>query len=1838
MAFSCELFQALPIARVVSVARRGGHCFPMRVYPQPAHPPWSNSLQTKTTPQFMFVLVGCGYLVLSLVSSIYYLDLLEPSFANDLWWSDYSSNRAQALTVDLFNALLTTHATGPVDFLATTASVDKVYVNTMSPTTDMYPTYPRRLALLEFTSVEYAVPNLRSLAAFWFGYMLTQYCWVDLHQEYELAHTAARQQRCATRYATNGAMYMETVLRNLDWDSFLQNYGGDGGMFTISIQLWLEQHPSGQLWLQHTATARNMTTIGHEVAYWKACNISYFQLQWQNGWQTGVGESIVVENALGIHQVVPVKSMPFERAFWTSAVLYWVVFNDFYYASAANRSLIRSADNSISVAPPLNFEGAFGLQDVNGDFVDQIQVFRTTVGPFLSVDTVYVPVPPTLLVYYESYQSALFARLEADVSLRVSLDAIPSVTWQPTPPSWASSNFMFYGGNPMCLHGGPLPYVQETFSFSDACTSQSTLSMATDKYSSLFAATIVGTTTFQPEAVCALQVSVVHCRDYVVDVALLVERWRSVSISPPLVQALESLNISIMQFATIVDGTNWTLLRQPLVDGSAAWTFFGWTMMYDWIQGHREVVSFEGDIMSLVLISAADTPQTFPSNANSISSATRVIYYLVVYVTAMLCVLGTCCLVGVSLLRFDIHGLNFVWFNRIVGSIWIGRPLIFFHGLTAILVLSTSQLEMVTMGLSHTRFEFAPRSWLATMIVAGEATWVLYAAQDFLSVFPNHMTPTFGPLSNFLAWITLVVLEWLWPVLPSGSIKRACSATNMDYAMDCTSGVLQIGSFQRVRTISVVLIASLGLGFVVGSIYRWFHSNESPPPRHLLGSADPYLSSPAGAINTTLPVDKVSSLMAGLVPFVWSGTEYAFDVKLWVLHGHKKKPMTTGAALTLAVQPRPASGIYGPYIDAILPPSTRQLWLKRTVVVLGMLYVVSSIVSSVSYLQVSSVALSNDLFWTAFNMTSTHAFIGTWLSQQLLLGTSNITLHLTEDNINQDGAFDKSVAVFIPSAVNFGGLVQYSELNSIEAMIVGLRSTDACLMPWIFTQYCFVDFNQQWELANSAARQARCQTMTTNGAVFLESILRNIPFQAFYSCWGVAFETAIASELRRSTAGQTWLRATTSSPKVPVADEVALWRAHNLATFNIQWQNFKQIGLINSYSILNACGTSYALTLQNKPSLFLLKQQTTFKLYWGLANDFIAVTQNSSIGIGGLSLIRSSPAFAFANRSMEAVLVENATLVSPLVASFTAFSSTIGPFGSIDVHYVACPREAKLAIRVVKDALRTTLAQNMVAQTAYNAINDPSSSLWPAPKVWTDLNFVTVGGDPLCPELAFQAGQPIFVGLLSLLSNFQCTSASRLAVLTPTREAFTASVLLANMSNASFDDVAIACVQDVTVNTACMQLMTQASAFVNTYMASHAVDVAPLIAAATLAIRRLNVELIQFGKVDATSPLVLYRTPILDPNDVGFTIFAWNFLMDWALGLREAVSFEGDYGTLAVLTEYSFPYGSHVNEAEESTSMAFYLRNTVRYVTWIMILVAAIVLLYILIGFDAIEVWNILSMHRVGSLVWVGRPLLVVRSFTAVALLSTCTLELVFNGNISYFQVVQDPWYKIILAANEVTWLVAVVDDITMALTREFTSRYAMVSSIVIWLFAVTLGFTSPMSHSMTIAKRCHVAQVDFHIVCDSGVLAIGHFARLAMIVVVVFVSNGLSYAATRILMREPPRNKINSHFVYAGARYLFTSSKWIFNGVYYMDRMSAVLNGIITLQWGAVLYGLDIKLWRVFHVDVPNQFLQSNPELAAAAQFALPLTLDLDESMQSKNLEDVQFISLEIMARGVTD
>ncbi|OQR87936.1 hypothetical protein ACHHYP_07826 [Achlya hypogyna] len=1773
-------------------------------------------------------IAGVAYVAGAVAAGIYYLYLLRPSFSNDLWWPNYNISGYEAFLVDVLNQeLATSWRVGDVDLLAPRMAMRKQYIATSSFTA-VLPTYTRRLRLNVLTSPAFVIPSLRTMEVMHTMWLPTQLCWVDFKKVFEMAHTLRRQQRCLQRYSQNGAVYFEALVRNVAYDRFMAIYGGPDNVFTVSLQTALMATPAGQQWLASIATAADTTTVADELLYWSNHGISTFQLQWTNDRDPGLSESMLVYNALGMQLSVDLKNLATHVGPWTSIILSNYLGGDLYFARQYNASLLRGAANSLTTYA--SFESLLGLFDATGAYVNQTQLLRLAVGPLASIDAYYVALPPSLLAFNRAVNTIVYGQLLPALTAGSPVVYMPPLVLTPAPPAWTQSDLLYYGGSPLCLMGSGLPFVQAQLNYDDTCQTPMPLQMALQPAAVLFAR--LWTPTLSPSAICAVTMTsydacmrYVHLADTIVAPSSLGE----VSTVPAIAD-ISALNISLLQFASTVDGTNWTLLTQPIVD-TTPFAFFGAAFVYQWLIGQREVISLEGDSGTLVVMSEAYASTAYATSGGShyIKNATQILYYITVYTSGLMTLVAAACIAAGA--KDGVRGLNanLFAFSRVGGATWVGRSLLFLRGSTALLLLSTANVELQALGTTWSRFVLIPRSWLEIAVLASEGTWITYVMTEILVLAVPSVTAAYAPWSAATVWLIYTVLEAFSPVTLGASIDRKCTSSNMAANMQCTSMTLDVGRVSRLCWLYAIAGASVTAGIAVA-----IHRKQQLPrasPCVVSGLATSFidwdLSLPVlqSAPTVASRIDRVACVLCGLLPFTVRQRQYTFDLNLWVV---TEDTVATGRlrrnsheVLEAIRSLRRLSTQMTNLLSGDTESDLRiRRWTDKLFVLGSVAYLGLSTFGSVTYLSFSQVALANDMAWATFSSTGIHAFLATYFNQGLLLRGLPSLLDLAGSNCSVIGTFVAQAATLtIPG--NIGARYQRDRITTLGQAVDGLRSMGGCNYVWLMTPYCFVDFEQRWSLAHSTNRAERCTRMTSNGAVFLESVLRNLNYVDWAPCWGEAFDVGIAAALRESNSGQAWLDKTVDAPATTAAAEVAYWTRQGVIVFATQWQNFKTIGLHNHYAVENAYGTSFPFTLVATDGSYRFTSQTSFKMYWGFGNDlrWIMPNQSDHSDLYGTSFVTSSARYAFANASFSSALAVNGTVPSPVGPGFATIEAALGPFGTIDMHYVPVPQSLQTATALLSNEVRRVLRSNSNARRAYANITVTYNAM-PAPSTWRRSNLLVYGGSPLCDAVPTLAVQPLnMTGLATLFSfDYGCYSTLYTTpLLFSNIVSLYALVMATTLGNWN---TTATCAVDPANTVMCRESIAAMGAFASAYLVLPAMPTAAAAAAADIA--ALDVRLLQYTRANASAPMVLETIGLLE--DAPFQYFAWAFLWHWVIGDHEVVTFEGDAGELTLLSEFMYQSRQDVQSYEVPTTLAAYARNCNVYVTFAMIALSTVVVVYVVACRGHVEGKNLLKLNRVGALGWVGRPLVIVRSLTAIALLSTASLELRDADGVSFLTEVADPWYTIVLAASEVTWLVEVVSDMALAYTQAYTPHYAMANAWVVWGVTAFLSAVLPVTPTTTVAPTCTAAAVDFQIVCTTATIAIGQSARLYTLVGLVLGCKVIMYSATRwVLRRSPPSCVVDSLFLCAGAKYLFSHDKWLCNDVYYLDQASAVLNGILTLRTKSRVYAIDIKFWRVFDVPLPGDIdVPPKTPLAAAAQYTMPLAMLVppdDEAMPSK-------------------
>ncbi|KAF0684062.1 Aste57867_23983 [Aphanomyces stellatus] len=1835
------------------------------------HPPSHNHIASDdamTRLQTLESAAGFVYVAASIAASCMYVALLLPSLANDMWWPRFNASGTHVFLGDVVNFR--------VGLTPSTAHIDAVTLSLIDPsmafvqsyglpttTIELTPVYARRLVLQATTDLEDIVRALHAGLDDdsndndpWVFQLPVQYCYVDFDQRFELARSSRRQARCAASYRSNAAVYLEPILRNVDatqWDDRPTH----GPFCTALLAGVLDD--GGASWLD--ATQHAFVDVVTEASHWRAKNVTQWQLQWHNQWLPRVDESIAVQNVLWLHVNLAVKTMPFApTATWTSGVLHVDFWSMLQAADRnASSSLVRTSTRYIGDATIDVISDKLELSVVR-------RVWTAKVGPFGTIDAYWVSRPPSLAHAVVAYRTALLSFVQANAAALDSFQRIGScATVNPSPHSWTPATHVervFYGGSPLCVDhavdGSMDP--QASFGFDDSCMDMTALTVDLRPNNLVFAflatlATTTTTTSSLTERVAAITqilctASNVGCAESLSRAATLAMQLHPIDFDlDPVVRDVAAVSVvqvaqdrqapspsPASSFSHTDAASDDIWLHTPLISSmdDVTWTFIGWVMLYDWTVHLREVVSFQGDHGAVTLISKRYTLQAYSQDGLNLSHrASKIVRLVVVYTSTLLGLVAALLFLYGAAIRFRVLGRNLFRFNRVAGSVWVGRIFLCLRGFTAVALLGTSSMELTNdHGLS--RFEPRPRSCLASMLVNGEATWLAYVLHDVLAAFVADHSYYAAPVSTCVAFCILVVVDLAAPIVPSMVLTpaSACRTRILAKQVVCVDGVVYFGLPGRALLVMAVQVAVVGMVYAVAIGGRW-RRTSAPVALLISGASEAFLDvTPQDEHHHSTCFDKVTCVMCGLLTMqapVDTDTLYMFDIKSWSLLTHTNNtsesprkrlkhrrhscvfqaPVFTPKAMP----PPPMSPMSLALTDLITTSTTTPRGVMRRHACVGLVFMALSLTSSILYIVATATIMTNDFWWAHFNVTggTTQAFLGNFFNDQLLLnpigGVVDGQLDRREysESVIFGAASTTSPLSVVSSSPMYARAVHYEATTDLAGAICGLRGLDACSVPTMATQWCWLDFRHEFAVANSARRQRRCATQYgENGAVVLEAALRNVDWAAFASCWGEAFDIAFGRELAQTSSGRAWLKSVQVDTMLDVDDEVGVWvHGGGISHFALQFQNFKRLGLVESYTIQNAFGTSFSMPLKVQHGLWQPDKQTSLKLYWTLANDFAAVVSPGFI-LEGASLISSSANFAYANITARSILIATGVLPSVFSPAYETLEMTLGPFGSIDAFHVACPHSATLLYTAVSNAVKSTIAISRNTEAAFLALDMPMAGFMPCPVAWS--RTPRFGGNLLCPtdmDISTAA-------LQSPWTDDSCNAA--IDVVYPTPMSFVVASVASRGNNIS--DACTNVAPGTWTHAQCEATLHQASAFVQTALKpTQTAAFASMAAAAQQDIARLNVSLLQFDASMMASSPPLLRFTLFDSPSSSFDFFAWTFAVEWILGYRQVVSFHGDVASLTLLRAASLSMDAVPNPLDVPLSASSYYRGILVATTLILTVVALLTTAYVVASCGCIEGRNLLELQRVAALVWIGRPLLVLRAVVALMLLSTADLTLVQNDPLGLLTTLEArylTWYQLGLAATEVVWLVYVVSDVCIPLTRQYTTQYTTKSSIMTSFLVGAVSFVLPAGHRVTVARTCRVTILDLEIECDAGTVYIGSMARFLSLVVLTLVCMAAAFAYERLRhpVHEDARHTASA-LLAAAAKYHFALNGWKFKDCHYLDLASGVITGLLCVEYGRKFYVLDVKLWRVFVLDVPNELrVPKEHPLYEHVQFAFPL------------------------------
>ncbi|OQR94463.1 hypothetical protein THRCLA_08164 [Thraustotheca clavata] len=1140
-----------------------------------------------------FEVFGALYILLSVGLSFKALEVFASSTKSDLFIGDFESSVSKI--IDTFNHVLaSTSKEENFDLLARSST-------SMLDLSGVAPAYPRMLMYSKLNSLEFAVNGLRNLSPSQVVKMVSLYCWADLGRQWEMAYSIKRQERCRKSDYENGAVVFEAVLRNIKLSSWIKT---TDGKFESCIAGPIKHSGStGQDWY-NKLLSHVWLSVNDEIKVWNTNGITRFTLQYGTGFGIGIEENIIVENALGLRYKLQIKGIPATNrwTYRTTSVFYDLLYNDFY-AISQGQSLIRNTTKYFGVIDDTQIEA----YDKGLPLAMIDQVVHDRIGPLGNIDAKWLAPPDTLISSVGAFHDLILSRIAVDAAFRSVVNQITATSVSLTPIKWSDFSLRFYGGNPMCGYGSPLPFVQQTFGFDDACGTQQPLTIEWDGFNSLFAYVALNATwnnllfsQVSKPKLCA-NMFIANSQAY----SLL-----SLPLDKLFTPTLESHNISILQF--VENDTQLNLQHQNLLDSSFA--LFGWMMLYDWAFNQREALSIQGDTDTFNIISYRYSPLPVAMSVPPASLAPY-FFWLGALVTFTLAIVAILAIV----LWIKTRPLFTEWVSlwSIVSSIWMSRNLLLLRSIMALVCLSTVHLQVVSS--NSVQSLVAPcRSILISCLMSGESLWLVYLLHDCCLPLTHQCLRVIAPWTTAIAWIITVAIDQLTPLQLQANINRQCYAVNMDYMLYCTSGNIKIGSLSRVLIIGAIHVCSVAVS-IIYSLFKQDDTTKQPHrpsliPLHICALLRPKED---GHLNY------VALLISGLVPIHILKSSFLFDTKLWRLLNYSQlggepgnhPSLNKNKHLSLIIPSLKVIDLHTPRRDLLkLVYFQRRIW-----VLLGLVYLGFTLVGNIAYLNVLQKSMANDFGWAGFTTSGMHVFLANLFNEQLLTTTSKI-VQLESPSFGslyqQINGTDTTISWFPTIARR----QLFQPNTSLEAIIKGLRSMEPRLLP-MFTQYCWLDFEQRWEMASTTIRQLRCHKQSDNGAIYLESGLRNVnDWNMWLSAWGDSFELGIANYLKTFTKGQLWLD-TVNSSTLSIGNEVLYWKSHFITTFVLQWQNYKITGFSDVMSVSTALNLQFELDLAKFDATKQLSYQVSMRMYWSFASDLWAISTNLT-STGSASLLR----------------------------------------------------------------------------------------------------------------------------------------------------------------------------------------------------------------------------------------------------------------------------------------------------------------------------------------------------------------------------------------------------------------------------------------------------------------------------------------------------------------------------------------------------------------------------------------------------------------------------------------
>ncbi|CAK4120888.1 unnamed protein product [Aphanomyces euteiches] len=287
----------------------------------------------------------------------------------------------------------------------------------------------------------------------------------------------------------------------------------------------------------------------------------------------------------------------------TITIMYSNLYTDMMFAQVMNASLI-STDEAFLWNSPMMLHG----------WDNASQLIVDSVGPLYTIDMYLLPLPSALVQLAHVFSNRLLEMQWTNdnnaVSTLNSINPIEIRLPRIQPWSSLSKDLTFISGSLLCpSFDQTTDFFLREWGFDDTCDSQIPLLMALSRQSLLFAMLV---SMADPDAasslpsICDWVDDGAACHQSLQAARIFISQFGINQTLQDLVKTVANTTstIEIIQLALNRTSGDTLFLRHAITNTTdPTFAFVGWNYLFDWVQGDREVVSFQGDVDTYDLIS-----------------------------------------------------------------------------------------------------------------------------------------------------------------------------------------------------------------------------------------------------------------------------------------------------------------------------------------------------------------------------------------------------------------------------------------------------------------------------------------------------------------------------------------------------------------------------------------------------------------------------------------------------------------------------------------------------------------------------------------------------------------------------------------------------------------------------------------------------------------------------------------------------------------------------------------------------------------------------------------------------------------------------------------------------------------------------------------------------------------------------------------------------------------------------------------------------------------------------------------------------------------------------------